>query len=141
VEVSLEAPEKLEACVDALAFQTVLQNLIDNAVRYGRRDGHVIVELELVSLPPASVMLSVSDDGPGIAEVERPRVFERFYRGQNVESTGAGLGLSIVKQATARMGGSIQLVTGPGGHGCRFEVWIPRVQTRMVGNPSFAICE
>jgi signal transduction histidine kinase len=70
-------------------------------------------------------VLRVVDDGPGIPVEEHALVFERFYRGRGHDASGSGLGLAIVQQATARLGGSIALGTGPDGRGCEFVVRIP----------------
>jgi two-component system sensor histidine kinase QseC len=125
IEISLEAPEQLILPLEVHAFQSVLQNLIDNAVRYGRDGGRIVVELWFVCLGAGILMLSVSDDGLGIAESDRSRIFDRFYRGPKQDATGAGLGLTIVKQATARMGGEVRITSGLDGRGCRFDVHIP----------------
>jgi len=125
MEISLEAPECLTASLDLHALQSVLQNLVDNAIRYGYDNGRIVVELTLFRLGRDIVALAVADDGPGIAECDRARVFDRFYRGRNTDARGAGLGLTIVKQAAARMGGVVQVTSGLDGRGSRFEVHIP----------------
>jgi two-component system, OmpR family, sensor histidine kinase QseC len=130
MEISLEGPETLFASLDVHALQSVLQNLVDNAIRYGCDNGRIVVELSLLSLRRDTMILVVSDDGPGIAECDRSLVFDRFYRGQHRDARGAGLGLTIVKQAAARMGGVVQVMSGLDGRGCRFELQIP-VQARV----------
>ena len=84
-----------------------MQKLIDNGVKYGRPDGNVWVEAR-----PAGndVRIEVRDDGPGIADKHRTRVFERFYRAdpsRSREAGGTGLGLSIVKHLVESMGGEV----------------------------------
>jgi signal transduction histidine kinase len=71
--------------------------------------------------------LTVSDDGPGIADAELAHVFERFHRGREERSTtsGAGLGLSIARELTELMGGSIAAASRVGG-GASFSVTLPR---------------
>jgi len=125
MEISLDAPESLMAALDLHALRSVLQNLIDNAIRYACDHGRIVVELSLFGLKRDLIILAVSDDGPGIAECDRSRVFDRFYRGRQQDARGAGLGLTIVKQAAARMGGAVQIMTGLDGRGCRFELRIP----------------
>jgi signal transduction histidine kinase len=66
--------------------------LLDNALRHARDGGAVHVH---VTAPAGHVVLSVSDDGPGIPPAERPRLFDRFHRGEGARGTGAGLGLAI----------------------------------------------
>lgn len=130
MEISLEGPETLVASLDVHALQSVLQNLVDNAIRYGCDNGRIVVDLSLLSLAHNIIVLVVSDDGPGIAECDRSLVFDRFYRGQHHDARGAGLGLTIVKQAAARMGGVVQVMSGLEGRGCRFELQIP-AQARL----------
>ncbi|MFR9729916.1 sensor histidine kinase [Saccharopolyspora sp. MS10] len=106
----------------AAEVATVLDNLIGNAVRYGRA-------LVRVSLLPAgdAVRLLVDDDGPGIPAEHRARVFDRFHRVQSDRarrSGGAGLGLALVAEAVRGRGGSVQAAESPEG-GARFEIRWP----------------
>jgi two-component system, OmpR family, sensor histidine kinase QseC len=122
IDISLQAPDKLLFVLEAHTFRSILQNLIDNAIRYGREGGNVAVELELRG---GTLVLCVADDGPGISETERERVFERFYRGAGrSDARGSGLGLTIVKQAASRLNGRVQISSGLGGRGCSFVVEI-----------------
>lgn len=122
IELSLEAPDRLIRSVDVHAFQSVAHNLIDNAVRYGRDDGRVVVELREVR---TELTLSVADDGPGIPPRDQDQVFDRFYRGVGHEVPGTGLGLSIVRQAAMRLKGEVHLGPGIDGKGCEFSLTIP----------------
>jgi two-component system sensor histidine kinase QseC len=126
IDISLQAPEQLLCVLEAHTFRSILQNLIDNAIRYGRVGGMIVVELQLQG---ETLVLRVADDGPGLSETERERVFERFYRGAGRSDTrGSGLGLTIAKQAANRLNGRIQVSPGIGGRGCSFVVeapWIP----------------
>jgi two-component system sensor histidine kinase QseC len=123
IEIALESPDRLLLPLEVPPFESVLQNLIDNAIRYGREGGRIVVELR--SLHGATT-LSVADDGPGIAESDRLRIFDRFYRGtQRNDARGTGLGLTIVRQAAARLGGEVQITSGLDGLGCCFTVGIP----------------
>jgi signal transduction histidine kinase len=122
IELALEAPDQLPHVLEQDAFQSILRNLLHNAIRYVHAGGQVMVELIGRS---GQLILSVSDDGPGIAEPERALVFERFYRCAGNQASGSGLGLAIVKQAAERLGGFVLLTTGLTGKGCRFEVTIP----------------
>ncbi|MDT9002065.1 HAMP domain-containing sensor histidine kinase [Paucibacter sp. APW11] len=131
ISLALDAPEHLHACVDAVALHSVLQNLLDNALRYVNRGGHVEVTL---GSGADGLTLSVADDGPGIAAEDHPMVFERFWRGVGHEVPGSGLGLAIVARAAERMGGRICIGDGlarPGGCGARFELQLP-----LLGIPS-----
>jgi two-component system sensor histidine kinase QseC len=104
-------------------LQTLLHNLLDNALRYVPTDRQLAIDL---SATADELTLQVADDGPGIAEAERELVFERFYRVAGHDAPGSGLGLAIVRQTAAALGGSVTLGPGLGGRGCRFTVTLPR---------------
>lgn len=123
IELSFEAPDSLMARVEVAAFQSILQNLLDNAIRYAHDGARVAVSLGVDAA--GLLRLSVEDDGPGIPEAERERVFERFHRGAGHETPGSGLGLAIVRQAVLRSGGRVLLADGLGRRGAGFHVWIP----------------
>jgi signal transduction histidine kinase len=91
----------------------VLDNLIENAVRYSPPGARISVEPVRDGGRPGFV---VSDTGPGIPPAERARVFERFYRGTGGRATGpgTGLGLAIVAELAERWGGAVELLDGPG---------------------------
>ncbi len=89
---------------DAGALGIALQNLVSNAVDHSPPGGRITVTLQREG--PA-LLVSVDDEGPGIAEVDQQRVFERFY--SKGSANGAGLGLSIVSTIMTRLGGSVQL--------------------------------
>jgi two-component system, OmpR family, sensor histidine kinase QseC len=122
IELTLEAPDELRLTLETHTLQSILQNLIDNAIRYGREGGKVAVELRSRS---GGVVLSVADDGPGIAESDRFLIFERFYRGKNPPNAqGTGLGLAIVKQAVTRIGAELEMTGGLEGRGTCFTLEI-----------------
>jgi signal transduction histidine kinase len=122
IDLSLEAPDTLPYPLEAHTFQSIVQNLLSNAMRYVPQGGRV--EVELVARD-GMLALAVSDDGPGIAEGERALVFERFYRVAGNEASGSGLGLAIVSQAVARLRGTVRIETGLDGRGCKFIVELP----------------
>ncbi len=103
-------------------LKVLLNNLIDNALRYSRHGGHVDVRLA-TDRNSGMIVLEVIDDGPGIAPEERPRVFDRFYRAassQTEEKTidGTGLGMAIVKSIADHHGATVTLGDGlPGRRG------------------------
>jgi signal transduction histidine kinase len=105
------------------AFHSVLENLLNNACAYCPAGARVAVALQANG---ERLRLTVADDGPGIAPQERAHIFERFYRGRAAASSGAGLGLSIVRQALDRLGGHITLGPGLEGAGVGFIVDLPR---------------
>jgi signal transduction histidine kinase len=109
LDLSLDAPEHLDATVDVGAFQSVLQNLVDNALNYVPSGGRVEV---LLAAEGSGWRLRVADDGPGIPPEEQAHVFERFVRGRGAQAEGTGLGLAIVRQAVQRLGGSVALQPG-----------------------------
>lgn len=101
----------------------VVQNLLDNAVKYGGSPVSVMAEPVLRGGKPR-VRLTVSDRGPGIPEDQQARIFERFYRldtGRSRDQGGSGLGLAIVKSQVQAMGGEISVESAPG-QGARFVV-------------------
>ena len=119
IELSLEAPDVLLHRLESHAFASIVQNLLANAVRYVQRGGQV--EVELIARHGVLV-LTVADDGPGIAAGEQALVFERFYRVAGSDASGSGLGLAIVAQAVKRLHGTVRLETGLDGRGCTFIV-------------------
>ncbi len=92
----------------------LLTNLVDNALRYAGSGAHVDV---IVQSDGPSATLEVRDDGPGIPEADRSRVWERFYRGSGHLASGSGLGLSIVRRIAEQHDATITLDTGPGRRG------------------------
>jgi two-component system phosphate regulon sensor histidine kinase PhoR len=126
------APDVPPVTGDPDQLEQVLQNLFDNAVKYGREGGLLRVSLEKVTPGgkfPAKpgVILSVADDGAGIARQHLPRLTERFYRvdtGRSRAVGGTGLGLAIVKHVVNRHRGQL-LIESEEGRGTSFTVWLP----------------
>ncbi|HKE41173.1 MAG TPA: HAMP domain-containing sensor histidine kinase [Casimicrobiaceae bacterium] len=85
-------------------LRELVGNLIDNAIRYGKQGGQVTLG---VRSSPTRVF--VEDDGPGIAENERERVLEPFYRVPRSKGSGCGLGLAIAREIAARHGASLKI--------------------------------
>lgn len=121
MELALEAPERLQFTLEVHAFQSILDNLLNNALRHAHAGANIGVELEQED---GCLTLAVTDDGPGIAEQDLAHIFERFYRARSHDTTGSGLGLAIVKQAALRMNGTVTVGPGQDGRGCRFVVRI-----------------
>ncbi|MGH3950453.1 MAG: sensor histidine kinase [Pseudonocardiaceae bacterium] len=91
---------------DPSALERAVLNVLDNAVKFSPPGETVRVRLR--PLGDGSAVLEISDAGPGIAETDRPKVFDRFYRSSEARTLpGSGLGLSIVKQAAERHGGQV----------------------------------
>lgn len=125
VNIQLDAPdEPISAHVDPVLVTELLSNLIDNAIRYNHRGGHVVVR---VRLDGASAVLEVEDDGPGVPEADRVAIFQRFYRlPRDQERTGSGLGLSIVQAIAVRLGAQLSIANGAGENGLCMSVTIAR---------------
>jgi two-component system, OmpR family, sensor histidine kinase TctE len=95
IELSLECTEPLLSIRgDPVLLRELLANLLDNAITYGRSNGAIVVKLDRWPVPS----LSVEDDGPGIPDSEKNKIFERFYRIPDSPGNGCGLGLAIVKE-------------------------------------------
>jgi two-component system, OmpR family, sensor kinase len=123
IDLGVEAAQPVTVQGDADALSTLLRNLIDNAVRYTPPGGRVDVSVS--SGAPGVTFLTVSDNGPGIPEAERARVFDRFYRGAGVQPTGSGLGLAIVKAIADAHGATLALGPGLDGRGLAVRVSFP----------------
>jgi signal transduction histidine kinase len=122
VSIELEAPESLVARVSRSGFTSIIDNLVDNAVRYAYDGGHVCVSL---AVEATALELIVRDDGPGIPPHERERVFERFYRIPGAAVSGTGLGLSIVRRVGQAHDATIHFVDGLFGAGVGVLVRLP----------------
>ncbi len=127
VEISVDLPDDLPAVRgDWDELHQVIQNLVDNAVKYGQAGGRV--EISATALPTlARVEFSVRDYGPGIARQHIPRLTERFYRtdvATSRERGGTGLGLAIVKHILNRHDGELR-VESTLGEGSTFKIRLP----------------
>ena len=94
--------------VDERRLEEVVHNLLDNAVKYSHQNGRILIQ---AGAPDQEVVLSVRDEGVGIAANDLPRIFERFYRADRARSRelgGTGLGLSIVKHIAQLHGGRVE---------------------------------
>jgi two-component system phosphate regulon sensor histidine kinase PhoR len=128
------APGVPEVFADPDQMTQVLQNLIENAVKYGGSGGSVEVfvdhDPESAAMRGGAIVISVVDHGEGIHEVHLPRLTERFYRvdsHRSREKGGTGLGLAIVKHIVNRHRGRLRIESRPG-EGSRFEVILPAAQ-------------
>jgi two-component system, OmpR family, sensor kinase len=113
-EVVARAPGSVVAWTDAEEVARVFDNLIENAIAYCPPGTRIEVAARNGD---GRAILSVADDGPGIPDTERARVFERFFRGQTGRRSGpgTGLGLAIVKEIADRWGAGVDLESRPGG--------------------------
>lgn len=129
IDLGAEVPADVTVSGDAPQLRILLNNLVENALRYAPRGGTVDVR---VGREGAAAVLTVLDDGPGIAPAERERVFDRFYRGvdtqQNPAATvGSGLGLAIVQAIAQQHGAMASLHTPASGAGLAVRVVFPAV--------------
>ena len=109
IELLVESEEpQLEVTADPEGLRVILNNLVDNAIKYTPEGGRVVLRWR--SLQDGRARLEVSDSGIGIPKEQLPRVFERFHRvdkARSREMGGTGLGLSIVKHLAQAFGGSV----------------------------------
>ena len=121
----LAGDEELAVWADEEALEQILDNLLDNAVKYTPQRGRVCVRWRREG---EQVCLEVADTGIGIPESDLPRIFERFYRVDKARSRelgGTGLGLSIVKHLSQAIHGSVRASSRPG-QGTTFTVCLPQ---------------
>jgi signal transduction histidine kinase len=114
----------LTANVDTDALRQIVINLLDNAVKYGRKKQQVILGLEARD---GMACLFVDDEGPGVPVADRKRIFERFQRLERDRQSaiaGTGIGLSVVQDLVTRHGGRCSVTTGDRG-GAKFVVQLP----------------
>lgn len=129
VKIDLEAENQVFINgVRSVIFE-MIYNLVENAIKYNKNDGKVIVKISKTSENPSSkkqnVVLSVSDTGIGIPKNEQERIFERFYRidkSRSKESGGTGLGLSIVKHGAKYHNAKVTL-SSQEGKGSTFTIY------------------
>ena len=122
VVITTIVPERLPVCLDRLAVEQVVDNLMSNAIKYGARTP---VEVS-ADMDGQRLRIRVRDRGAGIPASERARVFERFERvvRQNERHSGFGVGLWVVRQLVQLLEGAITVDDAPGG-GALFTVELP----------------
>lgn len=108
-------------------LREMLNNLIDNALRYSTPEGHVTVRVrtDTVGVNAVRAVIEVEDDGPGIPAAERAHVFDRFYRILGSDTEGSGLGLAIVKEIVTHHSAEIVIADRPRDKGCLFRIIFP----------------
>ena len=127
IKVAVEEPSMLH--FDPLAFESIVDNLVQNAVKYSPNGSTVSVEQRSTS---KGVQILVKDQGPGIPKSERKLIFEKFYRSgdeKTRQTKGTGLGLHIVKQLTDRANGKVSVSSADPG-GSVFTVELPNTMTQ-----------
>jgi len=116
-----ELAENLFVQGDATGLERVLDNLLDNALRFGPAGSPIEI---VATRHGGAVRITVADHGPGVPANERSQVFERFHRGPSTRGPGAGLGLAIARAVVHAHGGTIAATETPGG-GATFVVELP----------------
>ena len=122
VSLATQVPSAVLAEVDPVRVRQAVANLLDNAIKYTPPGGKVAVE---VAEDRGTAVVRVRDNGPGVPEEERSKVWTRLYRGDRSRGQrGLGLGLSVVKAVVEAHGGTVSVAPNPGG-GALFEVRLP----------------
>ena len=122
IEITFQADMECPIKGDEESLRVLVNNLMDNAVRYTPANGKIGVRLFGEN---RRVVLEVSDTGPGIPASEKERIFRRFYRMPGTASTGSGLGLSIVENIAESHGAVVTVANGPLQKGTTFRVVFP----------------
>jgi signal transduction histidine kinase len=139
IDLKLTVPdEPVTSAIDLPRFEQVIENLVENAIKYS--GGSVLPEIELRA-DGGSSLIAVLDHGVGVPEEERERIFERFYRATNVQGLpegGIGLGLFICRRTVEAHGGRIWVEPGSDG-GSRFLVSIPRLEAEDGGGAAVEV--
>jgi len=122
VALAVRGDEGVELPLRPRMLRVVLENLLANSIRYAGQGSTCTVELAETA---DEAVLTVSDDGSGVPSVDLPRLFERFYRGDQARtSRGTGLGLAIVKHVVTSAGGEVEATSEPG-QGLSIEIRFP----------------
>ncbi len=126
-DIRVCADAALEPEVDPIALERIVTNLVTNALKYGAPP--VLVGAEAVD---GRLVVTVEDNGPGVDDEVRPRLFDQFTRGRNAERTqGSGLGLAIAKAYAEAHGGELEYSRGS--RGARFTLALPSVPPTRTG--------
>jgi signal transduction histidine kinase len=121
--ISLDVdPDPPRVVADRSKMQQALANLVVNAIRYAPRGTPILVAAHRTG---DALRIEVRDQGPGVAAEDRPRIFDKFFRGQNADGTaGSGLGLAIARSLVTLHGGTLEYEENPGG-GSAFVTVLP----------------
>jgi CheY-like chemotaxis protein len=122
--------------IDEIRFEKIINNIVYNALKFNKENGLIRTEV----YPDENrehVIISISDSGHGIREQDLPHIFERFYQGDTVrvKAEGAGIGLSLVKEFTVQMGGTVSVVSKLGS-GTTFTLVFPVGENELVAVPA-----
>lgn len=123
IELKAASDKPAVAIANEDALRLLMNNLCDNAMRYTPADGHIEIR---TYIRDSKAFIEVCDDGPGVPETERERIFERFYRAEGTKTIpGTGLGLAIVRRVAELHGGTPSLDAGLNGKGVCFRISFP----------------
>ncbi|MFM0724708.1 ATP-binding protein [Paraburkholderia strydomiana] len=122
IRVWLTGDMRAEIDAEPVLIGILLDNLLDNAIKYGHSGGSVEVA---VSQAGDRVQISVCDDGPGVAPDDLARLTRRFFRATGNAASGSGLGLSIAARIAGHFGAQLNLAAGIGGRGLKVDVSFP----------------
>lgn len=122
-DLEVICPQDIVINLHPIGFKIILSSLLDNALKYSMLDGNVVL---CVEKDVSHVWIQVQDDGPGINDEERNKVFDKFYRGVVTQDkpSGTGLGLYMARALAEAMGGRLELIDN---HlpGCCFQLQLP----------------
>jgi len=123
ITLTLDQPASAELDADAIRLGQAINNLLDNALKYTPASGHIALATRAET---NAVVITVTDNGPGVPPAEREAIFRRLYRGDASRSQrGLGLGLSLVKAFVEAHGGTVAIDAALGG-GAHFTIRLPR---------------
>ena len=122
IALNVKVPKSLELPADQSLLTQMLLNLVENAVKYGKDYGSIVLNAKQQN---TETVITVEDDGIGIAKEALPHIFDRFFRADaSRDRSGTGLGLSIVQQIVAAHHGTIAVTSQPGKGTC-FTITLP----------------
>lgn len=131
IDLGFEAGEgPISVLGNATMLREMMNNLIDNALRYTQRRGSVTVRVRRDAMRRLAI-LEVEDNGPGIPPAEREQVFDRFYRILGSDVEGSGLGLAIVREIAQRHGATVEITHNPHSTDPRFPGALFRISMRI----------
>ena len=121
--------------VHGALLEQALVNLLDNAIGFSPPEGRILVRVQRAG---ATVEIEVQDQGPGIPEGEREKIFDMFYsvrQGDRRQGQGTGLGLAICRGMVGAHGGSVTALPGPGGEGSCLRIVLPLAESPQAQPP------
>ena len=122
-DLEVICPPGMTINLHPIGLKIILSSLVDNALKYSMLDGNIIISVEK---EVSHVCIQVQDDGPGIDDEERNKVFDKFYRGAVTQQkpSGTGLGLYMARSLAEAMGGNLRLIDSPLPGSC-FQLQLP----------------